>query len=129
MMRAMRLILVRALPILCACLALSLAGCGDSKKAKSDKTKPNKDPRSTKGVNVGDSCKGIGASEGLIACDGAKSLGCSSFTSYAWKVISTCEKGEKCVKQGKDMTTCSAKASATPPTTAKPKPATKEGGP
>ncbi len=67
---------------------------------------PKKDPSSTTNVKVGDSCKGISANIGLVACAGADSIGCSSFTDYVWTAVSTCEKGEKCVKVDEEMTTC-----------------------
>ena len=82
-----------------------LSGCGGSKE-EGKKAAPS-DPYNTKGVKAGDSCKGIDKDKGLVACDGMKSLGCSSFTGYKWTVVTECEEGTKCVVEGPDMTSCS----------------------
>ncbi len=46
---------------------------------------------------VGDSCKGLGATDGRMACDGNKKIFCSSYSKYKWKSLGECKGGKKCV--------------------------------
>lgn len=49
----------------------------------------------------GDSCEGISASDGLIACDGNTIIFCSSYSDYKWTKQQECAEGTKCVAEGK----------------------------
>lgn len=73
-------------------LILSLAGLiacsGSGEKSSSD--------GGSSTVAVGTSCEGIGAMEGLLACDGNKTLFCSSFTKYKYQLQNTCPEGQIC---------------------------------
>lgn len=48
-------------------------------------------------AKIGDSCKGISAMDGKIACDGNKVIFCSSFSNYEWKMQQECAAGQSCV--------------------------------
>jgi hypothetical protein len=93
-------------------LGLGLFGCDKDEKAKAQAAEKSsggdegeaasdRDPYSTEGVAPGDSCKGIGVSDGLITCDGEKMLICSSATKYTWKLQMECKEGTECVVEGK----------------------------
>jgi hypothetical protein len=92
-------------------LGFGLFGCDkgepDSAKAESKdsaggEADPPKDPYATEGVAAGDSCKGIGASKGLITCKDNAVLVCSSFTNYTWKQQMECAEDTECVVDGKN---------------------------
>ena len=45
----------------------------------------------------GDSCKGLPATEGRLACHENAKIFCSSMSKYKWKKLQACGKGTKCV--------------------------------
>lgn len=45
---------------------------------------------------VGDSCKGLSATDGKMACDGNIKMFCSSYSKYKWKSLGECKGGTKC---------------------------------
>ena len=61
-------------------------GCGKKPAGKTDPKNPK----------VGDSCKGIGAMESRMACDGQKIIFCSSYSKYVYKMTQTCAADKKC---------------------------------
>lgn len=67
----------------------------EDKKSDAKADAPAGDPKE------GDSCDGISATDGLIACDGNKIIFCSSYSKYKWTKQSDCAEGTKCVAEGK----------------------------
>ncbi len=47
-------------------------------------------------ITVGSSCEGIGPMEGKLACEGNKTLFCSSYSKYKYQVHKTCPEGQTC---------------------------------
>ncbi len=108
--------------LLAVALSTSAAGCDDSKAedskaaegksaegkpaeskpaAKSSDSKPDAPADAGGSPKAGDSCEGISAADGLIACEGNSIIICSSFSEYKWTKQSDCEDGTKCVAEGK----------------------------
>ena len=102
--------------LLCALFLSTSIGACDDKKAdgeKSDKAAEKKadekkaDEKKADGDGAGGdpkeggSCKGISATDGLIACDGNKIIFCSSYSDYKWTKQNECTDGTKCVAEGK----------------------------
>lgn len=94
------------------CDSASTPAAKDSAAEKGDKAateKPAaKDDESAEeaGGEAGDpkeggSCKGISATDGLIACEGNKVIFCSSYSNYVWTKQSDCADGTTCVAEGK----------------------------
>ena len=66
------------------------------------------DPYNTVDVRAGDSCRGIGADEGLVACnpEATTVLACSSLYDYVWTELLDCAEGETCTIEGPDLASC-----------------------
>ena len=105
--------LTLALPL---CAALPMLGCGgesgdaaaNKKAAKGadKKSAEKRDPYSTEGVNVGDSCEGIAADKFVNTCDGVKAMACSAMSDFKWTVTMECENGETCVRADETVLEC-----------------------
>ncbi len=72
-------------------------GCKKSEGDSASGTKGKEAAKTTKAVKVGDSCKGISATAGLMACDGNTKMFCSSVSKYTWKSLGDCKAPQKCV--------------------------------
>jgi hypothetical protein len=63
--------------------------------AKDDTSKPKLSAKDN--PKVGDSCKGLSAIDGRMACDGNIKMFCSSVSKYKWPKLGECKGGTKCV--------------------------------
>lgn len=95
-------------------VAVSLLGC--EKKPESSGTAGSAEPAAAAAApsaapektaapsaggapKIGDSCEGIGATEGKLACQDNKIIFCSSYSSYKWTMQRECGDGTKCVAE------------------------------
>jgi hypothetical protein len=81
--------LVQLSTLVAACFSLTLGACKGSDAPKGKLSAADKPVE-------GDSCEGLDESDGVMACDGAKMLFCSSFSKYKWSVQETCAEGQSC---------------------------------
>lgn len=67
-------------------------------KAAAAKTTPAAAGKATAGAHkVGDSCKGLASTDGVMDCQGNTKIFCSSYSKYKWKSLGDCPAGQKCV--------------------------------
>ena len=80
------------------CLTLA-SGCCSNDEGDTATESPGaaKTTQPGSGPKIGDSCEGLKATEGRMACQGTLQLFCSSFSNYKWKRSGECTGGTKCV--------------------------------